>query len=246
MNFRYLMLEAKVIARNSRFLIFTVIMPAVLFVIYVGLWGNLGAAYPDGTPVAPSLMVSMSGYGAMGAAMSTGMGIAIERDYGWMRQLRLTPMSGLSYLLAKATLSMMVALPCILVVSLLGLTVGGVHLNVWQWFAVTGGLWLAVIPFAAIGVVMGQLSTADSGQALGGAAMMILGLAGGMWIPSQVVPDWAADLMRVTPSFWLREVGQSVLNKGIDLRTAVAVLAGWTVVATVIAARRYRSQLARA
>jgi len=246
MNFRYLMLEARVIARNSRFLIFTLIMPAVLFVIYVGLWGQLGAAFPDGTPVAPSLMVSMSGYGAMGAAMSTGMGIAIERDYGWMRQLRLTPMSGLSYLLAKATLAMLVALPVILVVCLLGLTVGGVELTPLQWLAVTLGLWFAVTPFAAIGVVMGQLSTADSSQAIGGAVMMILGLAGGMWIPSQVVPEWAVDVMRATPSFWLREVGQSVVNRAIDMRTAIWVLAAWTVVATVIAARRYRSELARA
>src|SRR5690242_18868419 len=110
MNLRYLMLEARVIARNSRFLIFTLIMPAVLFVIYVKIWGSLGNVYPDGTPVAPALLVSMSGYGAMGAAMSTGMTIAVEREYGWMRQLRLTPMTGLSYLLTKATLSMLVAL----------------------------------------------------------------------------------------------------------------------------------------
>jgi len=246
MNLRYLMLEARVIARNSRFLIFTLIMPAALFVIYVGLWGGLGAAYPDGTPVAPSLMVSMSGYGAMGAAMSTGMGIAIEREYGWMRQLRLTPMTGLSYLLVKATLSMLVALPTILVVSLLGLTVGGVELSAPQWIGVTAGMWLAVSPFAAIGVVMGQLSTADSTQAMGGAAMMILGLAGGMWIPSQIVPEWAADLMRLTPSYWLREVGQSVVNRALDLRTAILVLSAWTAVATVIAARRYRAELARA
>ena len=246
MNLRYLMLEARVIARNSRFLIFTLIMPAALFVIYAGLWGGLGATYPDGTPVAPSLMVSMSGYGAMGAAMSTGMGIAIEREYGWMRQLRLTPMSGLSYLLTKATLAMLVALPTILVVSLLGFALGKVDLSAAQWLGVTLGLWLAVSPFAAVGVVMGQLSTADSTQAVGGASMMLLGLAGGMWIPSQIVPEWASDLMRLTPSYWLREVGQSAVNRALDLRTAVLVLAAWTVVATLIATRRYRAELVRA
>jgi ABC-2 type transport system permease protein len=246
MNLRYLMLEARVIVRNSRFSIFTLIMPAALFVVYIGLWGGAGATYQDGTPVAPSLMVSMSGYGAMGAAMTTGMGIAIERDYGWMRQLRLTPMSGLSYLLAKATLSMLVALPTILVVSLLGLTVGRIDLGAGQWAGMTLGVWLAVTPFAVIGVVLGQLSTADSSQAMGGAVMMVLGLAGGMWIPSQIVPEWAADLMRVTPSFWLREVGQSVVNHALDLRTAILVLAAWTTVAAAIAARLYRSELARA
>jgi len=111
---------------------------------------------------------------------------------------------------------------------------------------VTLGLWLAVSPFAVIGVVMGQLSTADSTQAIGGASMMLLGLAGGMWIPSQIVPEWASDLMRLTPSYWLREVGQSAVNRALDLRTAVLVLAAWTVVATLIAARRYRAELVRA
>ena len=183
---------------------------------------------------------------AMGAAMSTGMGIAIEREYGWMRQLRLTPMSGLSYLLTKATLAMLVALPTILTVSLLGLLMGSVDLSAMQWLGVTLGLWLAVSPFAVIGVVMGQLSTADSTQAIGGASMMLLGLAGGMWIPSQIVPEWASDLMRLTPSYWLREVGQSAVNRALDLRTAVLVLAAWTVVATLIAARRYRAELVRA
>ncbi len=246
MNVRYLMLETRVYLRNTRFLIFTLIMPAALFVIYIGLWGGLGAAYPDGTPAAPSLMVSMAGYGAMGAALSTGMTVAIEREYGWMRQLRLTPMTGLGYLLAKATLSMLVALPTILVVSLLGVTVGRVDLFAEQWLMVTLGLWIAVIPFAVMGVVIGQLSTADSTQAVGGAVMMILGLAGGMWIPSQIVPGWAVDLMRLTPSFWLRELGQSAFNRVIDGRTAVLVLGGWTLVAVALAARRYRSELARA
>lgn len=246
MNWRYLLLESKVIIRNGRFLIFTLIMPAGLFMVYVGLWGGPGAVYPDGTPVIASLMVSMAGYGAMGAAMSTGSLIAVEREYGWMRQLRLTPMTGLGYLLSKATLSMLVALPAILVVSLLGVTVAGVELAAAQWAGVTLGLWLAVIPFAALGVAMGQLSTADSSHAIGGAVMMILGLAGGMWIPSQVVPEWMAGIMRVTPSFWLREVGQSAVNRALDLRTCVLVLAAWTVVATLAAARGYRSQLARA
>ncbi|HEX6684072.1 MAG TPA: ABC transporter permease [Candidatus Limnocylindrales bacterium] len=246
MNWRYLLLESKVIIRNGRFLIFTLIMPAGLFMLYVGLWGGPGAVYPDGTPVGASLMVSMAGYGAMGGAMSTGALIAVEREYGWMRQLRLTPMTGLGYLLSKATLSMLVALPAIVVVSLLGLTVGRVHLGTGQWIGVTLGLWLAVIPFAVIGVVMGQLSTADSTQAIGGAVMMILGLAGGMWIPSQVVPGWMSDIMRVTPSYWLREVGQSAVNHALDLRTCILVLAAWTVVAVVAAARSYRSQLVRA
>jgi ABC-2 type transport system permease protein len=246
MNLHYLMLETRVILRNSRFLTFTLIMPAVLFVIYVGLWGGSGATFPDGTPVAPSLMVSMSGYGAMGAALSTGAGIAIERGYGWLRQLRMTPMSGFTYLLTKAALAMLVALPAILVVSLLGLTVGKVQLGAEQWLGVTLGIWIAVLPFATLGVVVGQFATPDSSQSIGAALMMFLGLLGGMWIPAQIVPDWMHDIMRTTPSYWLREFGQSVFSQTAQMRTGVVVLAAWTLVAALVASRRYRAEVARA
>lgn len=244
MNITYLVTEARLILRNSRFTIFTVALPAALFLLYCGMWGGAGATYPDGTPVTASLMVSMAAYGAMGAALSTGASIAVERGIGWQRQLRLTPLSGPGYMLTKATLAMLMALPAIALVCLLGL-LRGVDLDAGQWLTVTLGVWIAVIPFAVLGIMVGQLATADSLQPIVSGLMMVLGLAGGMWIPAQVVPDWMLHVMKFTPTYWLREIGQSAFAPHAHLGTAAAVLVGYAAVAGLLAARRYATDSAR-
>ncbi|MEV0273413.1 ABC transporter permease [Hamadaea sp. NPDC050747] len=244
MNARYLLLEARAVLRDIRFLVFTVAMPAVLFLVFDGLFG--GQAFGNGTQASPALMVSMAGYGAMGAALSTGLTIAVERGSGWLRQLRLTPLSGSGYLTAKTTLSMLVALPPVLLVSALGATVGDVGLTGPQWLGVTLGLWLAVLPFGVLGVALGQLSTSSNAQAMGGALMSLLGLTGGMWIPAEIVPDWMRHVMQATPGFWLREFGLSAFSPVASRTTGLLVLAGWTVAAAVVAVTRFRADVARA
>jgi ABC-2 type transport system permease protein len=245
MNARYLALECKLILRSGRFLIFTLGMPVVVFLIQAAAFGGKDATYPDGTPVTPSVMVSMATFGAMAAALSTGSRIAVERAFGWQRQLRLTPMSGTTYLLTKGLLGMLVAVPSVLLVSLTGGVVEGVRLDAAQWLQVTAGVWLGVIPFAVLGILIGQFATADSLQAVNSAVMLVLGFAGGLWIPSQVVPDWMQHVMKATPTYWLREIGQSAFTGGAQVGTAMLVLAGYAVVAGVIVARRYAADTVR-
>jgi ABC-2 type transport system permease protein len=245
MNARYLALECKLILRAGRFLIFTLGMPVVLFFLQNGMFGGEGKTYPDGTPVTPSLMVSMTAYGAMAAALNSGSRIAVERGTGWQRQLRLTPISGTTYLLTKGMLAMLVAIPSVVLVSLLGV-LQGVRLDAAQWSQVTVGVWLGVIPFAVLGILIGQFATADSLQAINGAIMIVLGFAGGLWIPSQILPSWMQDIVLATPTYWLREIGQAAFGHGTELGTAVLVLAGYAVVGGVIGARRYYAATARA
>ncbi|HEY3894640.1 MAG TPA: ABC transporter permease [Pseudonocardiaceae bacterium] len=129
MNPAYLALEVKRVVRGARFMIFTVVFPVVIYLIDTNLFGGNGETYPDGVAIAPSLMVRMAAFGAMSAALFTGARVALERSSGWQRQLRLTPMSGSSYLLSKAVVSMLVALPTILLVTLVGVIFEHVRLS---------------------------------------------------------------------------------------------------------------------
>ncbi|GIJ51928.1 ABC transporter [Virgisporangium aliadipatigenens] len=244
MNPRYLLFEIRILIRNSRFLIFTVALPAVLFLVYSGIFGDQGENYPDGTPVRASLMVSMAAYGAMSAAFSTSSLIAVERGLGWQRQLRLTPLTGTGYLLTKTALAMLLAVPAILIVSVLG-AVMGVRLDAGQWLAVTAGLWLAVLPFTVLGLVIGQFVTPESQQPVTSAVTIVLGLVGGLWIPAEVVPEWMQTIMKATPTYWLREVGHSAFAPHPAIGTAVAVLGAYAAAAALIAARRYSRDAAR-
>ena len=55
-------------------------------------------------------MVSMASWGTMTAMLSTGARIAGERQAGWNRQLRISPLSAFSYLRAKVAIAYLMAL----------------------------------------------------------------------------------------------------------------------------------------
>jgi hypothetical protein len=83
-----------------------------------------------------------------------------------VRGARFTPMSGASYLLSKAAVSMLVALPTILLVSLAGVLVDHVRLSAGQWVQILLGVWLGIIPIVLLGLLIGLVTTKDSDAAL--------------------------------------------------------------------------------
>lgn len=240
----YLVLEAKRALRSPRLLIFTVVFPVVLFLVYRGLYGSQKVQGSDGT-YAAYLMCSMAAFGALAAALNTGARTAAERSTGWQRQLRLTPLTPRGYLFAKAAVGMAVALPSVLLVSIVG-AFSGVSLSASGWVQVVIGVWLATLPFAVLGLLIGQLATADSMQVYTSGIMLFLSLLGGLWIPVTIFPHWLAGIAKVLPSYWLADVGHAAVTQSHDLGQAAEILAIWTVALAFAVVRRYQRDSARA
>lgn len=241
MSIGYLLLEVRRAMRSTRFLIFTVAFPVVLFLLYVAIFTK-----GDGAGVG-ELMLSMTAFGALTGAMFAGGRVAAERALGWQRQLRLTPLSGGGYLAAKGITSMLLALPAVVLVPLVGGLFEGVSLEPTQWVRVVLGTWLAVIPFALIGLLIGQVGTPDSLQPIMSITMMVMSLLGGIFIPIETMPSWLLDFAHVLPSYWLGQVGRGAVTSELaaGLGQTVLVLAGWTVVLGIGVVRRYRRDSAR-
>jgi ABC-2 type transport system permease protein len=241
MSFGYLILEARRAMRNTRFLIFSIAFPVLLFLLYVGLYGQ------GNKSIIGVLMVNMTGFGALSAALFSGGRVALERSVGWQRQLRLTPLSGSGYLIGKGVIAMLVALPAVILVPLIGAVVEGVSLDAGGWLRVTVGIWLAVIPFALMGLLIGQIGTPDSMQPIMSLAMMGMSLLGGIFIPVDTMPDWLLHIAQVLPSYWLGQVGRGAVTADltVNLGKAAFVLAAWTVVLGFGVVRRYRRDSAR-
>lgn len=89
MNAAYILSEVRRTVRNTRFLIFAVGLPLVLFFV-ISSSAEDGSRL-DSLTVTPYIMVSMATFGAMSGVFSTGGRIALERSLGWNRQLRLSP-----------------------------------------------------------------------------------------------------------------------------------------------------------
>ncbi|GAB2813034.1 ABC transporter permease [Lentzea nigeriaca] len=241
MNTRFLALELRRAVRNGRYLIFTVVVPSVMFVLFVNLYGGGEGTFPNGLPVTTSLMMNMALFGVMAGPLSIGARIAVERGLGWQRQLRLTPLTGSGYLMTKGALGMLVGLPAILLVCAIGVA-EGVRMDALHWVGVLATLWLGAVPFVLLGIVIGLVATADGMQAITGLASMLFGLLGGIWIPADVAPDWLATIMKVLPTYWVKQLTEAPFVSGIDIRQALVVIGLWVAGLSLIAVRRYRAQ----
>jgi ABC-2 type transport system permease protein len=241
MNATYLGLEMKRIVRNLRFFLFTVGFPVVFFLLFSSLY----ARGKDAAVIKEVMMIGMAAYAGLTASMSTSSRIAVERGAGWQRQLRLTRLSGGGYLMTKALTAMLIAIVPMSLVYLVGV-VDGVRMDAGQWLLMVPLTWLALLPSAILGVVLGQFTTSDSVQAVTSAAFMVLSLAGGLWMPPQVMPGWMVNTAHLLPSFWLGEIGRQVADHSAAISARGAItLAAWVVALALIAAMRYTRDSAR-
>ena len=188
-------------------------------------------------------MVAYASFGTMGAMLSCGARIAAERQAGWTRQLRISPLSTRSYIRAKVLTSYMMALISLLVLYAAGASMG-VSLHARQWVEMTGLILAGLIPLAALGILIGHLFTPDSiGPAMGG-GVALLSLLGGAFFPlghSGFLPELAQYL----PSYWIVQAGHvGVGGQGWDTKGMIVVI-GWTVVLSLLAARAYRRDTGR-
>ncbi|MFJ4712020.1 ABC transporter permease [Streptomyces sp. NPDC088785] len=216
----YLRLEVRRTLRDGRYVIGTVAMPVMMYLLFT----NLGAEEDGWKTVS---MVGMAAYGALGAAMNTAGGVAEDRAVGWLRQLRITPMAPHQGVIGRALTGAVTVLPAVTVVLVAGAAVNGVRLDAWKWPAIALLLWLGSLPFTLLGLGNGYRLTS---QALGGLNMLCyLGLAvlGGLWFPVELFPDWLRHVSSFTPTNRFAQLGTAVADGHAPSAAALGILAGW-------------------
>lgn len=202
-------LELSRALRNRKFLFFSVIYPAALFLLIAG---NADSTEMIGGLSLPTyMMVSMASFGALTAVlMGNSERIAKERESGWVRQLRLTALPGRGYVLAKTASAAVVSLPSIVVVFVVAALAKGVHLAAWQWLALTGTIWAGSLVFAALGVALGYLATGDAVRPLTMIVYFGLSMLGGLWMPMTTFPQWLQNIAEWLPTHAYAALGQAI------------------------------------
>ncbi|MGI8332805.1 ABC transporter permease [Actinomadura scrupuli] len=232
----YLRLETLRILRDGGYLFMSVISPLVMYLVFT----NLKMTGQDHHDTAIYTMVGMAGFGAIGAALTNGVGIAEDKALGWIRQLRLLPLTPLQVVTARTLCAMVVAIPPILAVCLAGGLVNGVSLGIGRWAAIGGLLWIGIAPIAVLGLGIGYLLDAQKAQAAGAVGYMGLSLVGGLWFPLSAFPHWLASISPLTPVNRYGELGWRSAAGAVPSLTGVAILAGWSAVFTALAVYAYR------
>lgn len=226
--------------RNTRFFIFSLAFPLILFFAIAGANRN---ATIDGIKFPLYYMTGMMAWGTMAAVIAGGARIAAERSIGWTRQMRLTPLTVRGYFRAKILSGYLMALVSIVLLGISGASLG-VHLPAARWLEVVGLILVGLIPFAVLGVLLGHLLTVDAmGPALGGATSLFA-LLGGAWGPLAQHGVFHT-VIQCLPSYWLVQAGKVAYHGGGWPGEAWLVIAVWTVVLVRLARWVYRRDTAR-
>lgn len=230
--------------RNRRYLMFTLVMPVILYLLFSG---EAKDTEISGIRFAAYFAVSMVSYAAIGSAFNAGGArLAAERASGWTTQVRITPLSTIGYIGAKVATAIWIAVPGSILVGLTGIFVEHVHLGAMNWVQLYLTVWLALLPFAALAMAIGYAFDTDSAQAGTMAAVLLLSFGGGLWAPITSFPTVLRYMGELLPSYQMADAARAALHSGLPNMLDVFGLVFWTVAFGALFAWFYRREISSA
>lgn len=228
--------------RNRRFFVLSIGLPLAIYLLVAGSNRGVGDLGGSGLPAPVYFMVGLASFGAIAASLSSGVRIAADRAAGWTRQLRLTPMPARGYLRSKITTGYALALLAIAVLYAAGALLG-VRLAPDVWLRMTLLMVAGLVPFAALGIVLGHVLSVDAvGPAMGGATS-VLAFLGGAWFP--IGNGVLAEVARWLPSYWLVQASRAAIGGSGWPLQGWLVVAAWSVALAALAGYAYRRDTQR-
>lgn len=242
-NLTMLRIELRRILRNRRTVIFTLVMPVLLYLI-IGTNAQYTRDTEGSGNVSAYILISMAAYGAVLAATSGGAMVATERALGWSRQLRLTPLSPVAYILVKAVVALALGLGSVLAVNVVGVVNGKADMPTHVWIAAGLIAWAGSIVFGAFGLFMGYLLPSENVMQVLGPVLAGLAALGGLWFPIDA-HSVLGHISAVTPIYGLANLARWPLYGGAPHLVWVLNLIGWLALFVVGAAWRMSKDTAR-
>lgn len=223
------------VLRTPAFSVPTLVFAPMFYLLFGVLLnrGNTGAA--------SYLMATYSVFGVIGPGLfGFGVGLAMDRERGLLTLKRVQPVPALAPLLARMGMAMLFA-ACIGVVLLaLGMTLGGVRMDPAQSALLLCVDILGVMPFCALGLLIGTVSSGSGAPAVVNLIYMPMALLSGLWLPLKMLPAVVGQLAPLWPAWHLGQLALKLVDQD-DGRPAwmhVAVLLGFTALCLWLAQRR--------
>jgi ABC-2 type transport system permease protein len=241
-NLTVLGIELRRMLRNRRTIVFTLILPAALL---LSLGGQKGWQDKAGSGnVAAYILVSMALYGAALTAAAGGSMVALERSLGWSRQLRLTPLNPVVYILMKAIVALVMGALAITAVNIVGLAQGKADMPTHVWIESAVITLFCTLTFAALGVFIGYLVPGENVMQILGPGLALLSFLGGVFIPLDSYSEVVRQIAYWTPMYGVAEVARAPLTHELPWYAVVNAVA-WFAIFVVGAAWRMSKDTAR-
>jgi len=231
-------LEAKYeflrVLRTPAFAVPTLLFPPMFYLLF-GLILNRSNA-----SAAQYLFATYSVFGVMAPGLfGFGVSVAIERERGWLALKRVAPMPPGAYLLAKMAMAMLFALIIYCVLAIMAATLGGLRFGAGQWLLLAAIAVLGVLPFCALGLVVGSRVNASAAPAVVNFIYLPMAFLSGLWMPLHMLPPILSQIAPAWPPYHLSQLALATISMGDGsaLLPHVAILIGFTAVCFAIARR---------
>jgi ABC-2 type transport system permease protein len=207
------LLEAKFeflrVLRTPAFAVPTLLFPPMFYLLFGLLLNHSsgGAAY--------YLFATYSVFGVMAPGLfGFGVGVAIERERGWLALKRVAPMPPGAYLLAKMAMAAVFALIIYVVLASMAYFLGGVHLAAWQWLQLGVIAVLGVLPFCALGLLIGSRVNAAAAPAIVNFIYLPMAFLSGLWMPLDMLPQFISQIAPLWPAYHLSQLALATIGHG--------------------------------
>lgn len=229
--------ELYAIIRDPVAALFSIAMPVGMFAVFATLFGAAG----DGPVSGATLMLATFGaFGVISVALTPGIGIAEDRERGWLQVKRVSPVPVRTTLAAKVVASLPVAFGVYAAMSLTAFAMGLFDTDIGTWLQIAGLLLLGSLPFALLSMAVGFIARGRSAPAIINAVFLPMAIAGGLWMPLKDLPPFVQDLAVWLPTYHTSQLGLGLLV-GDPIVDNIAALLAATAVAAFLAATAYRS-----
>lgn len=208
----------------------TILFPIVFYLFFGVMFGKTSTG---SVSMATYLIATYGAFGVIGAALfGFGVSVAIERGQGWLEVKRTTPMPIAAYFVAKLVMSMVFSAIIVLLMFVMGITVGDVQMPATKLLALFGVLVGGSITFCALGLALGFLCGPNSAAPVVNLIYLPLGFLSGLWVPIMFLPQRLQEIALWLPPYHFSQLALRVI--GASRGEPVALHAGALVVATIL------------
>ncbi|MFE3583877.1 ABC transporter permease [Streptomyces vinaceus] len=229
-------LETRMLLRNGEQLLLTVIIPALLLVLFSAVDIVDTNAENSVDFLAPGILaLAVMSTAFTGQAIATGF----DRRYGVLKRLGASPLPRWALMAAKTLSVLVTEVLQIALLTVIALALG--------WSPQGGPLAVAVLvllgtaAFSGLGLLMAGTLRAEATLAAANLVFLLLLVGGGVIVPMEKFPEGVRSVLELLPISALSDGLREVLQHGAGLPWGdVAVLAAWAVLGLGAAAKLFR------
>ncbi|MFE5769076.1 ABC transporter permease [Streptomyces sp. NPDC056485] len=229
-------LETRMLLRNGEQLLLTVIIPALLLVLFSAVdILDTGAGKPVDFLAPGVLALAVMSTAFTGQAITTGF----DRRYGVLKRLGASPLPRWALMAAKTLSVLVTEVLQIALLTAIALALGwSPHGSP---LAVAALVLLGTAAFSGLGLLMAGTLKAEATLAAANLVFLLLLVGGGVIVPMEKFPEGVQSVLGLLPISALSDGLREVLRNGAGLPWGdVAVLAAWAVLGLGAAAKLFR------